>query len=140
MQFHEKLRSLREGKGMTQVECALAVDVARRAYQNYEAGKLYPRDPSVLTRTANYFGITVDELINGRDMFLMEAREKFGGRGMKQAERILRQTEALYAGGSLSPEDEAAFYDHMMEIFMKAKARNAARFAARQEMKETTEG
>ena len=50
---------------------------------------------------------------------------------------ILRQTEALYAGGSLSPQDEAAFYDHMMEIFMKAKARNAARFAARQEMKET---
>ena len=135
MQFHEKLRSLREGRKMTQVECALAIDVSLRAYQNYESGRLYPRDPSVLTRISNYFGITVDELINGREMFLMEAKEKFGALGMKQAERILRQTEALYAGGSLSPEDEEAFYEHMMEIFVKAKARNAARYAARREGK-----
>jgi len=116
------------------------VDVSLRAYQNYESGKLYPRDPSVLTRISGFYGITVDELINGREMFLMEAREKFGGRGMKQVERILRATEALYAGGTLSPEDEEAFFEHMTEIFMKAKARNAARYAARRDAAVKTEG
>ena len=137
MNFGEKLRQLRDGRGMTQVETARKLQVSLRAYQNYESGKIYPKNSVIYQRIAALFGVLVDSLMDEKDLFLAEAQEKYGSRGREQARRIVEATEALYAGGALTEEDEEAFYQHMSSIFIKAKVRNAERYAERMRPKET---
>lgn len=38
-----------------------------------------------------------------------DVRKKYGSRGVAQAKKIKEQTTALFAGGELSEEDQAAF-------------------------------
>ena len=43
------------------------------------------------------------------EAFITEASEQFGNRGAKQAQQILEQAAAMFAGGSLTDEDKIAF-------------------------------
>ena len=43
------------------------------------------------------------------EAFITEASEQFGNRGAKQAQQILEQASAMFAGGSLTDEDKIAF-------------------------------
>ena len=45
------------------------------------------------------------------EAFITEASEQFGNRGAKQAQQILEQAAAMFAGGSLTDEDKIAFMD-----------------------------
>ena len=45
----------------------------------------------------------------------------YGRRGQAQASEILSQTRELFAGGSLSEEDQKAFAIEMQRIFMDSK-------------------
>lgn len=49
-------------------------------------------------------------------------RKKYGSRGVAQAKKIKEQTTALFAGGELSEEDQAAFIKEMEALFLDAKA------------------
>lgn len=58
----ERLKMLREEKGVTQKEVAAAIGVTPSAYANYEQGT---REPSIqiLINICRYFGVTSDFLI-----------------------------------------------------------------------------
>ena len=43
MNFGEKVRELREAKGLSQVELGRLIGVSYRTVQSYEAGKSYPK-------------------------------------------------------------------------------------------------
>ena len=45
-----------------------------------------------------------------------------GSRGVAQAKKIKEQTIALFAGGELSEEDQAAFIKEMEALFLDAKS------------------
>ena len=62
MEFNEKLKELRKGKGLTQEELAQAIFVSRTAVSKWESGRGYPNIDS-LKELAAFFSITVDELI-----------------------------------------------------------------------------
>lgn len=51
-----------------------------------------------------------------------DVRKKYGSRGVAQAKKIKEQTTALFAGGELSEEDQAAFIKEMEALFLDAKA------------------
>ncbi|MDO4739636.1 MAG: helix-turn-helix transcriptional regulator [Eubacteriales bacterium] len=126
MTFAEKLRMLRKDRRFTQAAMAQMLGVSPRAYQNYEEGKTYPKDSSLYQKLASFFDVTVDFLMNEDDEGeLASASEARGSRSRMQAQKILLATEALYAGGSLSDEDEEAFYQHMLRIYEHAKQRRA---------------
>jgi transcriptional regulator with XRE-family HTH domain len=61
MQLGEKLRSLREGRGLLQRELAEAVGVTQVAIAHLEIGNRKPSFP-MLIRLADFFGVSVDEL------------------------------------------------------------------------------
>lgn len=63
--FSESLFQLRKAKGLTQPELAKELEVSVRAYQYYERGEREPQ-LSVLVRMADYFDLSLDELI-GRE-------------------------------------------------------------------------
>ena len=63
MQFSEKLKQLRTGKGVSQAELAENIFVSRSAVAKWENGLGLPSDES-LKFIADYFGVTVTELLS----------------------------------------------------------------------------
>ena len=67
--------------------------------------------------------------------FITEASEQFGNRGAKQAQQILEQAAAMFAGGSLSDEDKIAFMDDMQMLYLDSK-RRAKKYTPKKYLKE----
>ena len=125
MTFAEKLRMLRKDRKFTQAAMAQMLGVSPRAYQNYEEGKTYPKDSSLYQRLASFFDVTVDYMMNEQDGVLHTAADVRGSRSRLQAQQILQAAAALYAGGTMSDEDEEAFYLHMQSIYEHARKRRS---------------
>lgn len=65
--FGIRLRELRRSKGKTQKELSLDMNLSQTAIAQYESGTR--RLPlSVLRKFSNYFGLTLDELIDGKEV------------------------------------------------------------------------
>ncbi|MCX7779647.1 MAG: helix-turn-helix domain-containing protein [Negativicutes bacterium] len=62
----EKLKSLREQKGITQQEMADILGIARGTYAHYEIDRREP-DNATLARLADFFGVTTDYLLGRTD-------------------------------------------------------------------------
>jgi transcriptional regulator with XRE-family HTH domain len=123
MKFGEKVRDLRTQKNMTQSELANAIGVSPRAVFYYEKGEGYPRHREVYTKLAGLFGVDTNYLLTEDEEFITEAGMLYGRKGMSQAQVILEQASALFAGGELSEEDELAFMHDMQKIYFDSKER-----------------
>lgn len=67
MQFHsigERLRFLRESKGLSQRELAEKIGIDRTTYSSYELNRRRP-DPDVLARMSSVFHAPTDFIISG---------------------------------------------------------------------------
>jgi transcriptional regulator with XRE-family HTH domain len=123
MKFGEKLREQRKKRNLLQTEVAAAIGVSSRTLINYEQGASYPNDRSVYYKLADYFEVDVNYFLTEDEEFLTEAAEKYGKRGLTQAQSVLEQAAALFAGGELSPEDEIAFLHEIQGLFLDSKRR-----------------
>ena len=63
--FGEFLYGLRKEKGLTQAELAEALGVTNKAVSKWETGEAMP-ETSLLIPISRIFGVSVDELLNGR--------------------------------------------------------------------------
>lgn len=66
IKFSERLRELRQEKGMKQREMADILQIKLRSYQNYEGGERRP-DYEGLVTLADYFDVTTDYLLGRSD-------------------------------------------------------------------------
>ncbi|NBI66800.1 XRE family transcriptional regulator [Pseudoflavonifractor sp. 60] len=64
--FSERVRALREARGLKQTEMAEICGVKVRSYQRYEHGDSYPEVPG-LVFLADYFGVSLDYLMGRKD-------------------------------------------------------------------------
>ncbi|WP_298020398.1 helix-turn-helix domain-containing protein [uncultured Dysosmobacter sp.] len=62
MEFHEKLLSLRQKRGLTQPQVADGTGLSLRGYQNYERGLREPQ-LTALVALADFYDISLDELV-----------------------------------------------------------------------------
>lgn len=69
----EMLKILRKEKGLTQTQLANAVGLGRQAYAYYEKGEREP-SPETLCKLADFFGVTVDELLGRTPQLFDDAR------------------------------------------------------------------
>ena len=60
--FPEKLKALRESRGLYQKDMAALLDLRQNAYSHYETGRAEPSIAN-LCRLADFFGISIDELV-----------------------------------------------------------------------------
>lgn len=62
MQFHERLRALREDNDLTQEQLAETLHISRKTLSNYETGY---RTPSIylVVKIADYFNVSTDYLL-----------------------------------------------------------------------------
>lgn len=135
MTFGEKIRSLRKGKKMSQQELASMVGVSYRTIRSWEVEGRYPKQNILYQKLADALQCDVSYLMSENASFITEASEQFGNRGAKQAQQILEQAAAMFAGGSLSDEDKIAFMDDMQMLYLDSK-RRAKKYTPKKYLKE----
>lgn len=135
MTFGEKIRSLRKGKKMSQQELASMVGVSYRTIRSLEVEGRYPKQNILYQKLADALQCDVSYLMSENASFITEASEQFGNRGAKQAQQILEQAAAMFAGGSLSDEDKIAFMDDMQMLYLDSK-RRAKKYTPKKYLKE----
>lgn len=121
MNFGEKLKDLRTQRGWSQEELAKKLGLTRRTVISYEKGSSYPRTRDAYRKIADTFNVDINFLMTENEEFMMEVGAQFGQRGQMQANDILNRTKELFAGGTLSAEDQKAFALEMQKIFMDSK-------------------
>jgi transcriptional regulator with XRE-family HTH domain len=121
MKFGEKLREQRKSLKLRQEDVSAAVGITTRTLQNYERGMSYPPDRSMYYKLADYFKVDVNYFLTEDEEFLTEAAENYGKRGRDQAEALLKQAAAMFAGGELSEEDQIAFIHEIQGLFLDSK-------------------
>lgn len=75
MEFNEKLKELRQKKGLTQEELARALYVSRTAISKWESGRGYPNIDS-MRAIARFFSVSLDELLSPSEV--LEIAEEDG--------------------------------------------------------------
>ena len=61
-QFSERLRELRQSKGITQKQLSTILKLSDRNYQRYEYGEREPT-ASTLLSIANFFNVSIDFIV-----------------------------------------------------------------------------
>lgn len=90
MTFSERLKKIREQKGLTQEQLAQRSGLSRRMIQKYESGVARPRfDAS--EKIASTLEVPVSELLGENGTLVAQAAEKYGSRGAKQAEELMSE-------------------------------------------------
>lgn len=74
MEFNEKLKELRNSRGLTQEEMAEALFVSRTAISKWESGRGYPNIDS-LKEISGFFSVTIDELLSGEKLLSIAEKE-----------------------------------------------------------------
>ena len=130
MKFGDKVKKQRTRRDMTQDALAKKIGVSKRTVCYYEEGKTYPQNRDIYVRLADIFGMDINYFLTEDEEFLTEAAEKYGRRGRSQAQAVLEQASALFAGGELSDEDKLAFLHEIQGLYFDSKER-AKKFSPR---------
>jgi len=128
MKFGDKVKDLRERKNLTQGELAAAIQVSLRSVFAWEREGQYPRKREIYTKLADFFEVETNYLLTEDEEFIAEAGAKYGRRGQMQAEEILEQASALFAGGGLSADDQLAFVHEIQQLYFDSKERAKEKF------------
>lgn len=124
MKFGEKIKALRAEKRISQEDAARAAGISRRAYGSYEQDGVYPRNREIYTRLAELFGCDLNYLLTEDEDFVARAGEKYGSAGRRQAQELVREATALFAGGELADEDKDEMLRAIQEAYWIAKEKN----------------
>ena len=123
MTFGEKVKTLRTTKKMSQAQLAQELGVALRTVSGWENQNRYPKKRELYQNLADILGCDISYLMSEEESFITEASEQYGSRGAKQAQQILEQAAAMFAGGELSDEDKTAFMDEIQMLYLDSKRR-----------------
>ena len=130
MNFGEKVANARKKKNLTQAELASAIGVSQRTIQNYE-NNVRPRMLQTYYDLAEVLGIDVNYLLTADESFVLEAKEQFGYTGAAQAENLIANAGALFAGGDISEEEKEKVFAALQEVYFEAKYRNKEKYGKR---------
>lgn len=103
--FPERLKQLRESKGLSQEEMGKYLGITRQAYGKYEKGTSEP-DHKTLVKLSKYFSVTTDFLLGKSDTpSLTEKDERDIAKRMKKLREDLTKGDGLsFHGEPLSEE------------------------------------
>ena len=124
MSFGEKIKKLRESRGLTQVELSKMIGTSSKTVSNYEAKDLRPRKMEVYQKMAEIFEVNVNYLLTEEEYFIMNSAENFGYKGTKDAQALVQSMTGLFAGGELPEEDKDALFEAIQEAYWQSKIEN----------------
>ena len=117
MDTGERLRELREAKGLSQEEVAKAIGVGRVTYLKYENGENRP--VRKLKELSSFFNVSIDYLLGNES-------PKVSKRDMNDLAKFLNKTEVLFDGNTynLSEEDQKKLRSALEFVLWDAKRQN----------------
>ena len=128
--FTEKVREHRGQLGLGQQELADKAGIGVRTLTYYECGKRFPQ-AAQLYKLAKALGVSTEYLKNdeiedpgyGMDRmdYVEEMRQKGGRRESLDLEEMLRENQALFAGGTISEEAKDAYFQAVMKAYLECK-------------------
>lgn len=124
MTFGEKVKEKRKKLGLTQKALADQIGVTSRVISSYETDSSFPRTRDAYKKIADALGVNVNYLLSDDEAFILEAKENFGYRGKKGAEKLLQEVTGLFAGGEMAEEDMDEFMLAIQEVYVDTKKRN----------------
>ena len=136
MTFGEKIKNLRKSKNLNQTQLANAIGVSLRTIRGWEIEGRYPKQHELYQKLADVLGCDISYLMTEEETFVTEATDQYGSRGAKQAQQILEQAAAMFAGGELSDDDKTAFMDEIQMLYLDSKKR-AKKFTPKRYLKDT---
>ncbi len=123
MKFNERLKKMREEKGLTQVQLASLSGISSRMIQKYECGVSRPRYDAA-EKLAKALHASVSELLGEGGILVAQAAEQYGARGARQAEALVSEVTGLFAGGELADEDMDVMMKAIQDAYWIAKEKN----------------
>lgn len=123
MTFGEKIKNLRKSKNLNQTQLANSIGVSLRTIRGWEIEGRYPKQHELYQKLADVLECDISYLMTEEESFVTESTEQYGSRGAKQAQQILEQAAAMFAGGELSDDDKTAFMDEIQTLYLDSKKR-----------------
>ena len=139
MTFAEKFKEERVKKELTQQQVADSLGITRKMITLYEKGTSLPRTREAYKKIADFFGVDVNYLLTEDENFVVQATEKYGARGKKQAQDLVDGISGLFAGGTLSEQDKDAVMKALQDIYWDSKARNVEKYTPKKYKKTETD-
>ena len=135
MEFNERLKLLREEKGLTQVELSKLSGVSGRMIQKYESGLNRPRYDAT-ERLAAALDVPISKLLGESEALIAKAGDMYGARGARQAEALTEEVTGLFAGGEMAQEDMDMMMKAISDAYWIAKEKNK-KYAPKHRRKKT---
>ena len=139
MTFGEKIKAQRKKLHMTQDDLARSAGVSRRTVTSWETDQTLPRTRKVYDTLSRILQVPVSYLLNDDEAFIADAKERFGYRGKKDAEKLSRELSALFAGGDMADEDMDALMFAVQQAYVDAKRKNKEKYTPKKYRKDTGE-
>jgi len=121
MLFGDRLRKLREDKGLTQAELGKSIGVSGRVVGYYEANVRFPKKPDTLQNISTVFDVSIDYLVGTDGTFVQNSVGQFGYTGRKQAIELLKDVQTIFASEHLLAEDKDEFFRLITKMYFEAK-------------------
>ena len=145
MTFGEKIKEARVAMNLSQTELAQMTGISERSLYTYEQLGTLPRKSNI-RKLAEALHISVSYLLDEKeidsqshidnDIFIMEAREKFGSKGAKEAQDVLGRLNSLFAGGELDDDAKDVFFQAVMAVYMDSKKNARDKFTPKKYRKQ----
>ena len=123
MKFNERLKALREERGLTQVQLSQKSGITARMIQNYESGSNRPRYEGA-EKLANALEVPVTELLGQGGMLIAEAADKGGAKSAREMSKLVEEVVGMFAGGSLPKEDRDAYMAAISKAYFESNEEN----------------
>ena len=144
MTFGEKIKKARLALNLSQSEVAEKTGISERSLYTYEQTGTMPTSGNIL-KLAEALNVSVGYLLDeeetdtkkdlDHDIFIANARNKYGCKGAKEAADILSRASALFAGGELDDSAKDLFFQSLMEVYLESKEEARAKFTPKRARK-----
>lgn len=121
MSFGEKLKDLRIKAVLSQEQLAKELGITRRSIVYYETSERYPKKREILLGIAEFFSVPVDFLVSEKEEFIIDASEKYGDAGVRDANELIAEIGGLFAGGKLNEDDKDKVFKAITDLYFEAK-------------------
>lgn len=140
--FSEKVKEQRAMLGLSQKELAQKAGIGYRTITAYEAGDCFPR-AATMYKLAKALGVSTEYLKDdsvenyreGADRmeYVEEMRKQTGYRESLDLEAMLKENQALFAGGTISEEAKDAYFQAVMQAYVECKKAAKEKFGRKKE-------
>ena len=146
MEFKDKVRNARLALNMSQAQLAEKTGISLRTIVKYENGDWKPKRTGNINALADALLVTTTYLQNDdstdpqdnieSEIFMNKVSHTYGTKAKKQADEILEQANAFFAGGDYDEEAKEKLIHSLMESYLSSKKEATEKYGSRKKKTE----